>query len=154
MNQNQRKYATERINQICNAKAKEIATAFDSVETNKPKPILPQQWHTQRDILRALIGLSSPVILKSNLEELIDQNFSAGSPYSTHLAILTQPQNNPLIQENKAYNDAIDVRRKTQVNDRIEALNAAARRAMDTIMLGDEAAALAAVAAFEGFTVT
>jgi hypothetical protein len=178
MNQQQRKYVTQRVNQIFQARTARINQEYMDSESRRAATQVHPQYPNYKDIVLKLAGFESPVVLKAEgteLETLI-RNMDNGMPTTprrrvqpnfqgfvqnvhyypnpTGLQTLVYPLNRAEVDAYEAEIEASEQRHRTHVTDRIAALTLAYNRCMDAIMLGEYSEQIqAAIHSFENMEV-
>jgi hypothetical protein len=174
MNQQQRKYVTQRMHQIVAQRRATIEEQYRNEEQQVQAYVIPQ-YPSQADILLKLAGFDSPAVLRYQGEELKEaieasqhhtprqssyrpDPLSPGASIFYPVAAGLQTVVFPLNQEELAANEELIAqaveRRKVRLTDRIDALTHAYNRCMDEIMLGEYSHQIqAAISAFENLEV-
>jgi hypothetical protein len=170
MNQQQRKYVTQRMHQIVAQRRATIEEQFRNEEQQVQSYVTPR-YPTQAEILLKLAGFDSPAVLRYQGEELREaivasqqntprQNSYRPDPLNPGASIFypvaagLQTMVFPLNQEELAANEELIAqaveRRKVRLTDRIDALTHAYNQCMDEIILGENAHMIQrAIEAFE-----
>jgi hypothetical protein len=144
MNQNQRKYAAQRITTICENRKKALIDSFNSNPINKLRLIPNPEFPNFTEVTKAILNEPSTAVFKSP-DEIRALNFG---PY-TYVSQLFQPVNADEIEACKSYNQVINERKAIEVDARISEINRQAREAIDTIILGANEEAIRAISNFE-----
>ena len=169
MNQNQRKYAATRLYAIYTEKVKAIQEAFESEPINELKAVPAEETPSYADALKTVLGFPTGKNLtyksKTEITSMIGKigkketrkhtfggsyTFEAPAP---NLQDLFVPLNLLEINQATATNKLIETKRKKYVEKPIKALDKEYQSLLDTINLGEESEALAAIQKFETFTV-
>jgi hypothetical protein len=175
MNQQQRKYVTQRIQHIYNNRKAEIEREFNVAQQNLGGSLVVPAYHSHKDILLALAGFESPAVMRYQGEELKMQIEDIGrvnprqsqyrtDPFNNGAQVyypdpsgvqkLVYPSNQAELDQNEELINQFVENRKTQLIDRTDALTLAYNRCMDQIMLGEYSHQIqAAISAFENLEV-
>lgn len=158
MNQTQRKYASNRVDEIRSIKVAKLNQAL-TVKIQESKlgpPIVNYIYPSPREIVKALIDLPSTAVLldsedvEAKLEEFMDniKYYSGHKDNRSDLQRLVQPTNTVEIEAAKEVNN-INTAWRNETNLLINAVSEEARRVKDSIILGDNEEVLMTIKAFE-----
>lgn len=158
LNQTQRKYAVERLQSIYNIKAAALKNDFEVNPANKQVAVPRENKPDGLEVLKAIAGITTnvPVVLKTNYLQLIPELYIYNSGFGSNansLQTLVESSNKPEVETATIHNASIQARYKTEVADKQARLLAELTRTRDAIYLGEEEEAMAAISAFNAFTV-
>jgi len=146
MNQTQRKYAIQRINELFFAKSREIRSLFQADPKNQLPAVAWRNPPADIEIIKVLCGKPSKATLKTDAQ-LLKEYSNYQTPGRIRLQDLCELQDPKEKAELEKQQTAVNARRKV-MEDKILDLQKKADESKDAIMLSDEAEALKAIAAF------
>ena len=153
MNQTQRKYALDRVDQITAIKIQEINNTWILDPKNKAVQIPLYIFATDGEVIKTLLGVTGKFEIKSDKELLELARLHEKQTGTLKLQNLIQPINPSEIKKAQEHNTKIQIRYSNEVTVNVIKLRTKADEVKDAIMLSGEEDALKAIAAFTNFKV-